>query len=298
MISFRTHVVTLVSVFLALAVGVVLGGGPLSEVGRSTDGGEDVDDLRTVAAEDARRADAGDRFAAAAAAPLYGGRLVDRQVAVVTLPGADEEVTQALTEQVAAAGGAVSVVQPLSESLVNPTEKSLVDTLGTQLTAQLPEGTVAAEATTYDRMGRLLGLTLASSDDAGEATNGQTGAVLESLAGAELLPDAPARERRAPLVLVVLGDEVDGEGGDALLAALLQGLAGSAVGVVVAGEDGSEGSQLARLRADDSLAGLTSVDGAGEATGQVAAILALIRGLTTSGGAFGASGADGALPVG
>ena len=34
MISFRQHVVTLVAVFLALAVGVVLGGGPLSEVGR------------------------------------------------------------------------------------------------------------------------------------------------------------------------------------------------------------------------------------------------------------------------
>ena len=34
MISFRQHVVTLVAVFLALAIGVVLGGGPLSEVGR------------------------------------------------------------------------------------------------------------------------------------------------------------------------------------------------------------------------------------------------------------------------
>ena len=37
MISFRTHVVTLVAVFLALAVGVVLGGGPLSELGRGSE---------------------------------------------------------------------------------------------------------------------------------------------------------------------------------------------------------------------------------------------------------------------
>jgi len=297
-ISFRTHIVTLVSVFLALAIGVVLGGGPLSEVGRGGEEGTDVAELRTVAAQDARRADAGDRFASAAAAPLYAGRLASQQVAVVTLPGADEAVTTALTEHVALAGGVVSVVQPLGESLLNPTEKSLVDTLGTQLAAQLPKETVSPEATTYDRMGHLLGLTLASSETAGETVNGPSGAVLDSLLGAGLLPEAPERERRAPLVLVVLGDEVDGEGGDALLAALLNGLASSAVGVVVADEDGSDGSQLARLRADGALTGLTTVDGVGAATGQVAATMGLIRELAADGGAFGASGADGAIPLG
>jgi hypothetical protein len=297
-ISFRTHVVTLVSVFLALAVGVVLGGGPLSEVGRGSDGGEEVAELRTVAAADARRADAGDRFAQSAAAPLYAGRLAERQVAIVTLPGADEAVVQGLSEQVVAAGGSVGVVQPLSESLLNPTEKSLVDTLGTQLAGQLPEGTVPPEATTYDRIGRLVGLTLASTDAAGESTNARTGAVLDSLRGAELLPEAPERERRVPLVLVVLGDEVDGEGGDALLSGVLAGLRSSSLGLVVAAEDGAEDTQLARLRGGDGLATITSVDGVGSATGQVAATLGLIRALTVSGGAFGASGADGALPLG
>ena len=34
MISYRHHIVSLVAVFLALAVGVVLGGGPLSDLGR------------------------------------------------------------------------------------------------------------------------------------------------------------------------------------------------------------------------------------------------------------------------
>ncbi|WP_162599997.1 copper transporter [Nocardioides solisilvae] len=298
MISFRTHVVTLVSVFLALAVGVVLGGGPLSEVGRGGSDSEDVAELRTVAAEDARRAEAADRFAGAAAAPLYAGRLTDRQVAVVTLPGADDAVVEALTGQLVAAGGAVSVVQPVAPTLLNPAEKSLVDTLGTQLAAQLPAGAVPPEATTYDRIGHLLGLTLAAKDAAGQAPDGRSAAVLESLLGADLLAEAPARERRAPLVLVVLGDEVDGEGGDALLAAFLRGLGGAAAGIVVAAEDGSEGSQLARLRSDDSLAGVTSVDEVDAVTGQVAATLGLIRALTTSGGAFGASGADGALPLG
>ncbi|WP_181310901.1 copper transporter [Nocardioides campestrisoli] len=293
MISFRTHLLTLVSVFLALAIGVVLGGGPLSEVGRSGD------QEPTSATSDAgARAEAGEAFAAGAAAPLYGGRLAERQVAVLTLPGADPEVVTALGEQVALAGGTISVQQAVSESLLNPTEKSLVDTLGSQLVEQLPAGSVAAEATTYDRMGQLLGLTLASTDVAGSQTNAQTQAVLDGLVGAELLPDAPARERRAPLVLVVLGDEVDGEGGDTVLGGLLRGLAAAAVGVVVAGESADADSQLARLREGDDLAALTSVDGVDRAPGQVAAGLALIRSLTTRGGAFGASGADGALPLG
>ena len=34
MISYRHHIVSLVAVFLALAVGVVLGGGPLTDLGR------------------------------------------------------------------------------------------------------------------------------------------------------------------------------------------------------------------------------------------------------------------------
>ena len=33
MITLRHHVLTIVAVFLALAAGIVLGGGPLSEVG-------------------------------------------------------------------------------------------------------------------------------------------------------------------------------------------------------------------------------------------------------------------------
>ena len=35
MISYRHHIVSLVAVFLALAVGIVLGGGPLTELGRA-----------------------------------------------------------------------------------------------------------------------------------------------------------------------------------------------------------------------------------------------------------------------
>ena len=105
--------------------------------------------------------------------------------------------------------------------------------------------------------------------------------------------------RRAPLVLVVLGTDADDEGSDAILAGLVQGLAAQATGVVVAGTlaDGGDG-QLGRLRADPAAAGVATLDGVDTLAGQVATVMALQRSVTTPGGSFGASGADGAVPLG
>ena len=92
MISYRHHIVSLVAVFLALAVGVVLGGGPLSDLER--------DDRATLSKSPAatrteRTPDFGDQFAAASAARLYAGGLADKRVAVVTMPGAEPDTTTA-----------------------------------------------------------------------------------------------------------------------------------------------------------------------------------------------------------
>ena len=69
--------------------------------------------------------------------------------------------------------------------------------------------------------------------------------------------------------------------------------------MVVAGvtADGGEG-QLGRLRADPVSAAVATLDGVDTAAGRVATILTLQRSLTTPGGAFGASGADGPVPLG
>src|SRR5205085_1173853 len=137
-ISFRHHVVSLVAVFLALSVGIVLGGGPLSDLGR--------DDQPAAATTQDRKADRtasyGDRFATAGAEALYGGRLRDRTVSVVVLPGADPDAISALGAQVEAAGGAVAGTYEVQDALTDASEKSLVDTLGSQLAQQLGEGAV------------------------------------------------------------------------------------------------------------------------------------------------------------
>lgn len=295
MISFRTHVVTLVAVFLALAVGVVLGGGPLSEIGR---GDDDTAALEAEVSQARAEADFAERFASDVSSTLLDGRLDGRDVAVVTLPGAETSVVDGLADQVSEAGGNVTVTQAVGTSLVSTAEKSLVDTLGSQLMAQLPDGAVTEGASTYQRAGELLGLTLATTGEDAEDVPARTESVTEGLRGANLVEDVEPPSRRAPLVLVVLGDEVTGDGADALLSGLLTGLAEQSRGLVVAARTSDGEDQVARLREADQLGSATSVDGVESPAGQVAAVVALARAYDTQGGAFGAAGADGTVPLG
>ena len=297
MITLRHHLLTIVAVFLALATGIVLGGGPLSDVGptASTSSGE----AETAPAADRAQADYTESVVSALGPATVSGRLADRSVAVVTVPGADEQVVTALTEQVTAAGGTVSARYDLSADIVDPGQKSLVDTLGSQLLTQQAEGDVAAEASTYDRIGQLLGVAIATKEAAGQDVNGKARAIVDAVSGAGLMAKPGEVAQRSPLVLVVLGTDAGDEGSDAILAGLAQGLAVQAGGVVVAGatSDGGEG-QLGRLRADPVSAAVATLDGVDTAAGRVATILTLQRSLTTPGGAFGASGADGPVPLG
>ncbi|WP_322919265.1 copper transporter [Nocardioides renjunii] len=302
MISLRHHALTIVAVFLALAAGIVLGGGPLSDVGPTVATSSPQDDA--AADRSQPQADYTEQFVSTLAPPVLAGRLADRSVAVVTVPGADEQLVTALAEQVGSAGGTISARYELGDDLVDPGQKSLVDTLGSQLLTQQAEGDVPAEASTYDRIGQLLGLALATKEAGGEDPTGKTRAVADAISGAGLLTAPEKAGRRAPLVLLVLGEDAQDEGADAVLAGLVQGLAAQAAGVVVAGvtSDGvsadGEPGQLGRLRADPVAAGVASVDGIDTVAGRVATVIALQRSLTTPGGAFGASGADGAVPLG
>ena len=95
MIDFRYHLVSLISVFLALAVGIVLGAGPLKESIGDTLTGE-VDALRQRAADlrtelDAAAVELAESEAAfeSVADDLVAGTLAERRVAIVTFGDAD-----------------------------------------------------------------------------------------------------------------------------------------------------------------------------------------------------------------
>lgn len=284
MIRSRVYAVPLVAVLLALATGIALGAGPLTTTGSSADPAPST----SSTAPDARYPDL---FAASVAAKLYAGGLSRRPVALVTLPGADPATVSALTSQIKLAGGTVAGTYPVGSQMVDAEQKSLVDTLGIQLGQQL-HGQVAAHTSTYPRIGQLLAVAVATRGATVGRQTDDVSAVRQSLVAAHLLGVPPGVPPTAPLVLVVMGNEVD----QAIADGLLTGLATDARGVVAVGPTGA--ANLTGLATDGITRHVTTVDGAETSAGRVASVLALIRSWSKQGGAYGASGSDGSVPLG
>lgn len=306
MISFRYHVVSLLAVLLALAAGVALGGGPLSEIGRSGDDAAERAEERNV--ELSQRLDAAgstdafeDEFAQSLSPRIVGGKLTNRPVVVVSMPGADKDVVASVTDLLGEAGASVTGTYDVLPRLLDPEEKSLVDTMSTQLIETTKVTTVASSAPSYIRIGGLIGRAIASTQDTGAAGDQVSQDILSSVKGADLFVTTKGGEARGSLVVVVLGDEPEdaAESGN-LVGGLLTGLAAQSDGVVVAGSTTSaETGLLAALRDDVAVsANVSSADSADTVAGRVAAVLALATDAAGTSGHYGAAGIDGALPRG
>ena len=93
MIDFRYHLVSIVSIFLALAVGIVLGAGPLKgELGDTLNKEvaglrQDKADLNRQLQEARAGTEARDAYIADTNPIMLAGVLQDRRVALVVLPG-------------------------------------------------------------------------------------------------------------------------------------------------------------------------------------------------------------------
>jgi len=309
MIGLRRHVVAVVAALFALAVGIALGGGPLSYVpddpSSAGDRKEPDDHVSEAPDEAASPADGGfaDAFAAAAAARLYGGALAGHPTVVVAMPGVPPGVVDAMLAQVAAAGGGPTGVFEITEQAVDRDEASLVDSLGSQLMTQLGDSRVDPTASTYVRLGQLLSVAIATPVKDGQAADASAQTIRASLSTGGLLT-GPGDAQLAPLVLVLLPASSEAEREDAGAEAavhlgLATGLRVNAAGVVLLGDtaSGADGL-LAELRRDDLLTStVATVDGGDTVLGQVTAMLALVSSLDGSVGAYGASGSDGAVPI-
>ncbi len=284
MIRSRAYAVPLVAVLLALATGVALGAGPLTDTRSSAAPGP-------VVTSPGPQHQYADSFAGAVAGRLYDNGLSRRPVAVVTTPGADPATMAALTAQIKAAGGQVTATYALSSQLVDPEQKSLVDTLGSELGKQL-HARIDKSASTYPRIGELLAVAVATRGAGVGRLDDDVSAVRQSMVAAKLMSVPQGPPDTAPLVLVVLGGEMD----QAITDGLLTGLAARSRGVVAVGD--AQAPNLLGLRQDGVTRHVTAVDGAETTAGQVASVLALIRSWRTRGGSFGASGTNGAAPLG
>ena len=309
MISFRYHVVSLVAVLLALATGIVLGGGPLQRddmSGRSQV--ERAGDLTAARArvDAAQRGLAfADAYALATADALVERRLAGRAVTLVRLPGADVATVAELTEMVERAGAAVTAQVGFSNRLLDVANRQLVEELATQMRVSAKRAVkVPPDATGYERLALLVAHAVASTRDAGAAVDNAGESILAGVSTAELVRSQGKVETRGSVVLVLAGapygtaDQRDGAA--RILATMVSALDARSDGVVVAGPAASAAGDglVGALRADPKTASrVSTVDVTERVAGVVVAVLALAEQAAGATGHYGSlASADGPVP--
>jgi hypothetical protein len=302
---FRTAVAV-----LAVALGVVVGAGPLQ---RSDSDRDRQLDARAAKIESQQRriqalesaAAFGDAFGSAAAPTLLRGALAGRPLVLVTLPGADPDVVEKLRADVTAAQGRITAQVDLAPTMARSSSRQLVEALTSQMVTQVPTLPVPADAGGYARFGLLLARALGTGRTgvpAQAAYDNAAVGIISGLESAELVTVPQPVGARAGLALVVAGPEARNKAAaadNAVPVTILQAFA-SQLPTVVVGSTGAAGPRgvLGALRASTaSSAVVSTVDSAETSLGQVAGILALAARARGTIGQYGAvDAADGAIP--
>lgn len=308
MISFRSHVVSLVAVLMALATGIVMGSGPLQGVGPTSETAGETEALleaQQQADELSAALSLSDDYAAGTVGRVLGSPLKGRAVTLVQLPGADPETVAALARLVRRGGGRVTARVVLTEKLLDPENRALVTELGNQIRSserRAVRQTRGLEG--YELMGALLAQAVTASPPGGETPGDAAESIVAALTAAELVSVQGRLNRRGSLVLVVAGapygDEDQQLGAGRILATLLTKADEVSRGVVVAGPLAAarEGGLVRAIRVDPLAAReVSTADGSELVAGTVAAVLALGAEDAGQTGHYGAgAAADGALP--
>ncbi|MDM8085961.1 copper transporter [Cellulomonas cellasea] len=293
MIDFRYHIVSLISVFLALAVGIALGAGPLKETIGDTLTGQ-VQALRaekeTLRAEaDVANADLQNSttYIEAAAPQLLSGALAERRVAVIALGEVTEDEVDGLEAQLTAAGAEISGVVTLTETWTDPGMRSFRQALVGTLVEYLDPVPADDAGTDAELATALVQALTGANPQAPNEFSEPASVILELLSVDEkpLLTGADSVTAPADAIVVLTPQGTDDE--DAVDDAEASAVASAQLAVLTAAQDGSEGAVLADagtsttsltslVLADDTLAEkITTVSGVDEVPGQVSVPLAL-----------------------
>jgi Copper transport outer membrane protein, MctB len=318
-IDFRYHLVSIVAVFLALAIGIVLGSTELQ--------GNTIDVLRTSSNQLKNELDVsnGQRdtykqqvqtdqsFLAAAEPRLLANELPGDRIVIITEPGASSAVISGLQQAATLAGATVTgqvAIQPKFNDLSGDNESTLSG-LNTSLSST--DGTILATPSsqqTFDQqqaaqlIGTAILATSAANETAGLSTADAT-TLLGAYAQAGYITITPAVTDRATLAVIVTPATApaDGQNDPAtqVLLAIAQEFAGaSAATVVVGSQPGSStaGSAIAVVRASSVASLVSTVDNADSVIGQVSTMWAFaqqLRGVKPN--SYGISGASAVSPV-
>ena len=303
MINFRYHIVSLMAVFLALSVGIVLGvtlRGPVDEglVQQAATDRRQVSDLRAELDRRDALDDYRDAWAERGGAELSLGALADRSVAVVTMPDAPAATVDALTTAVEKSGGTVTHTVRVNADAFDPAKADAMTEALESFSAELQ---VTDDMSNGTRFGLALGRA-AFSKQVGERDALAT-QLTEALTEAGMISMAGRSTGQAELALVVTARAAVPRVEPAVLSehvAMDVALKRFAAGVVVAGPNSEqiEGTDVLAARIDSNAAdAVSTVDVADLASGVTSTVLAGKEQLLGRQGHYGAlARADSPLP--
>jgi len=143
-IDFRYHIVSLISVFLALAVGIILGAGPLKEtIGDQLTGQVDQlraekEDIRNQLDEESKKRSDIEEFVSAASKRVARDTLTERRVAVVQLGDVSDELYEAVEAQLINAGATVPARVSIGSAWTDADQADARQSYATSLADYLP----------------------------------------------------------------------------------------------------------------------------------------------------------------
>lgn len=302
MISFRYHLVSIVAVFLALALGIVVGttalNGPITKDLRRqlNDAKHQRDDLAAQVKLLQNQIDDAGQFAATYGSQLVAGSLTGQDVVEVVLPGASTDMQEGIDRAVQAAGGKISGRVTITQAYLDPSRGSGIVSLATG--PAHPFGWTAPPTSDPGRLGgSLLAYVLlgkGQQTDLTQVLGGFSELHMINLGGQTVTP-------AKTVVVLGHGGLSPKQHGAQTELALVSALAQGGGHVVVAGDaqSASGGGLVAQIRAAKAERdAVSTVDDADNAFGQVSAVLAL--GAATKGqvGHYGTQdGADALYPA-
>ncbi len=241
MIDFRFHLVSIVSIFLALAVGIVLGAGPLQgSIGTQLSDQvsalrQDKDALRSQLDDAEKSVKAQEQYAAAVAPAALAGTLDGRSVALVVTPDTAGKFAQNVQLALTQAGARITTVLTLQDDYRDPGKEAVRTTAAEAAANAL--GIAPAEDTNAllgDILARVLFRTAGVAPKPPD--NGQS--ALTILKDARLIDVTQSTPERAELGVLLIGP-ISGTSGSVTsqvttLLALVATLSGQSSGLVVA----------------------------------------------------------------
>jgi hypothetical protein len=301
MIDFRYHLVSLIAVFLAVALGIVIGttqlNGPLTDnlQGQVTALQEDKRSLEDQTQVLQSQLDDVDSFEEAVGPTLVENTLAGRSVAlVVATPDLDAEVIEGLTALLGSAGATVTGTVRLTDTYA---AASTAGTLESYLGGPGVPASVTRPQT--DDVGELVASVLAQvlmvpgadAPDAGIApSTTDTSTVLAGLEELDVLSRETSSVSPADFAVVLTAGTLAGDDPEAGATALVQlaaALDQEGSGAVVAGDAvaAEDGGLVAAVRGDQAAtAAVSTVDNVTTGAGRISTVLALAaEGRGTSG---------------